>query len=91
MTTNPNSSSSFNLIALAIVATVLVIGGAVWAMRAPVTESRSTISAPGVDVQTRGGDVKIDAPYTSIQKDGSGTTIKAPGVDIQLPPSKPAD
>lgn len=89
MTTDQNAN--YGLIVLSIIAALLVIGGTVWAMRAPATESRSAISAPGVDVQTQGRDVKIDAPYTSIRKDDSGTTIKAPGVDIQLPPSKSAD
>lgn len=89
MTTNQNSNAT--LITLSIIAALLVIGGTVWAMRGPPTESRSTITAPGVDIETRGGDVKIDAPHTSIKKDDSGTSIKAPGVDIQLPPSKPAD
>ncbi|MBR2536356.1 MAG: hypothetical protein IKE66_09835 [Hyphomicrobium sp.] len=83
-----DQNASFNLIILSIIAALLVIGGTVWAMRAPVTESRSTVSAPGVDVQTQGSDVKINAPYTSIKKDDGGTSIKAPGVDIQLPPSK---
>lgn len=84
-----DQNASFNLIILSIIAALLVIGGTVWAMRGPATESRSTVTAPGVDVQTQGSDVKVDAPYTSIKKDDSGTSIKAPGVDIQLPPSKP--
>lgn len=84
-----DQNASFNLIILSIIAALLVIGGTVWAMRGPATESRSTVTAPGVDVQTQGSDVKVDAPYTSIKKDDSGTSIKAPGVEIQLPPSKP--
>jgi hypothetical protein len=84
MTTSENNI--WSLIALSIIAAALVISGTGWAMRQPMTESRSTVSAPGVDVHTRGDDVKIDAPYTSIHKDGSGTRIKAPGVDIELPP-----
>lgn len=89
MTSDQNST--FSLIVLSIIAALLVIGGTIWAMRGPATESRSTVTAPGVDIQTQGNDVKIDAPHTSIRKDDSGTTIKAPGVDIQLPPSKPAE
>ncbi len=86
MTTD--QTTNWQMILLCIIAAVLVIGGTVWAMRGPALESRSTITAPGVDVQTRGGDVKIDAPGTSIQKDSSGTRIKAPGVDIELPPKQ---
>lgn len=86
MTTQPNNL--LGTIALSIIAAAIVISGTAWAMRQPPRESRSSISAPGVDVQTRGDDVKIDAPYTSIQKDSSGTRIKAPGVDIVLPPKE---
>lgn len=86
MTTSENNI--WSLIALSIIAAALVISGTGWVMRQPVSESRSTVTALGVDVQTRGDDVKIDAPYTSIQKDSRGTRIQAPGVDIELPPKQ---
>lgn len=78
--------SNWMVIVLAIVSLAVIALGAAWAMSAPPFEKRSTVTAPGVEVQTRDDDVKIDAPYTSIQKDDSGTRIKAPGVDIELPP-----
>lgn len=92
MTTPQNANAQYTtnwtLILLAVLSLAVVALSAAWAMGAPPFEKRSTVTAPGVEVQTRGDDVKIDAPYTSIQKDDSGTRIKAPGVDIELPPKQ---
>lgn len=72
----------------AILAGVVVITGAVWATRAyREPESSATIRAPGVKIDAIGDNVKIEAPYTKIEKTDGGTRIQAPGVDINLPPA----
>ncbi|PPC99951.1 MAG: hypothetical protein CTY31_08705 [Hyphomicrobium sp.] len=38
-----------------------------------------------VDVRTDNDSVKIEAPYTKIDRDADGTRIQAPGVDIEVP------
>jgi hypothetical protein len=81
-------TSSFSL-AIAIAAVVLM-GGAVVLVLVNRSQPAVTVTSPGARSESSGGDVKIDAPYTKIEKNEKGTNIQAPGVSIQLPP-KPKD
>lgn len=48
-------------------------------------DTRSSVSAPGVDVKTSDDATTIKAPYTRVEKNASGTHVEAPGVSIQIP------
>lgn len=85
--TSPSNSNS-TLLVVVLLAAAVILAGSVWAMRQSEDERGASFKAPGVSVETRGGDVKIDVPFTSIQKDSIGTRIQAPGVDIELPPQQ---
>ncbi|MEQ1653593.1 MAG: hypothetical protein ABL897_13985 [Hyphomicrobium sp.] len=83
-----DSNRNSTLLVVVLLAAGVILAGSVWAMRQSEAERGASFKGPGVSVETRGGDVKIDAPYTSIQKDANGTRIQAPGVDIELPPKQ---
>ncbi|MBA2124665.1 hypothetical protein DLM45_00270 [Hyphomicrobium methylovorum] len=78
-----------SVLALAILAIVLVVGG-VWAYQQSQTEV--LVDSPGVRIETNKatGETTVDAPFAHIEKNSSGTSVDAPGVKIQVPkqPSK---
>ena len=71
------------LLALAIIA-----AGIAWANRDDATTATMTTAPAPANIEQRGKDLKIEAPFTRIDKDSSGARIQAPGVDVQIPPRK---
>lgn len=47
--------------------------------------ARQNDARDSIDVRTDNDSVKIEAPFTKIDRNADGTRIQAPGVDIEVP------
>jgi hypothetical protein len=71
-------------IALVVVLFALVVGGVYAYQR---SQSEVLVDSPAVRVERNNatGETKIEAPFTRVEKDQSGTRVQAPGVDVNVP------
>ncbi|WP_041320965.1 hypothetical protein [Hyphomicrobium denitrificans] len=71
-------------IALVVVLSALVVGGVYVYQR---SQSEVLVDSPAVRIETNKatGETKVEAPFTRVEKDESGTRVQAPGVDVNVP------
>ena len=72
------------ILALAILAIVVVVGGVTAYQR---SQTEVLVDGPAVRVETNKatGETTVDAPFARVEKDANGTHVQAPGVDVQVP------
>jgi len=71
------------ILALAILAIVVVVGGVTAYQR---SQTEVLVDGPAVRVETNKatGETTVDAPFARVEKDATGTNVQAPGVDVQV-------
>ena len=72
------------ILALAILAIVVVVGGVTAYQR---SQTEVLVDGPAVRVETNKatGETTVNAPFARVEKDATGTHVQAPGVDVQVP------
>lgn len=76
------------VIALALAALVLFVGAVLTYDRPSPLPQADRATAPAtvrIDSNSASDKTKVEAPFTRVEKDESGTHIQAPGVDIKVP------
>ncbi len=72
------------LLALSIGVVAVLIGGVMAHQR---SEREVVVDTPVVRVETNKatGETTVDAPFTHVEKDASGTRVDAPGANVDVP------
>jgi hypothetical protein len=76
--------------AILIVAIALVAVAAIMLLSNEEPGAPATVEAPGANVQSTDGGVKIEAPGVKVEATDEGVSVKAPGVEIEVPAGEPA-